>query len=248
MRDNYAGDIGDFANNGLLRVLCGTPEQPVPGMRLGVIWYRHLEADDYGHLRGYLGHTDYNHQTFRACDENLYDQVGALVSRKEAMGEQLLVTDIADLPIFPPGTLHYPDPLPVPPTLQNRREWFAEAVRRTADANLIFLNPNTGMRWDEGWRLDYAYRRELRALFVAGKALVIYQHQQRVEGWVERNTRGLATVTLNLGHVRVCTWGRESARAYFIVAPTERQIERVDERLAVLRNSPWVAKENFSVN
>ncbi len=37
MRDCYVGDIGDFANNGLLRVLCGTPAESVPDMKLGII-------------------------------------------------------------------------------------------------------------------------------------------------------------------------------------------------------------------
>jgi hypothetical protein len=248
MRDNYAGDIGDFANNGLLRALCGTPEEPVPGMKLGIIWYRHLDEDDYGRLRRYLQQSEYNDRTFRACDDKLYDHIQALACRKEAMGERLLVTDIADLPIFPPRTQHYPDPLPDPPTVQNRRKWFAEAMRRTADSDLIFLNPDTGMKWDGGRRLQYAYFRELEALFNTGKALVIYQHQQRRTGWVAENTRRLAGVTLNTGHLRVCTWGRESARAYFIVARTEQQIERIDERLAVLRDSPWVATGNFSVD
>ena len=84
MRDNYAGDIGDFANNGLLRVLCGTPEEPEPGMKLGIIWYRHLDSDNYGHLRKYLQKSKYNDRTFKACDENLYDQIQALAGRKAA--------------------------------------------------------------------------------------------------------------------------------------------------------------------
>ena len=247
MRDNYAGDIGDFANNGLLRVLCGTPEEPEPGMKLGIIWYRHLDSDNYGHLRKYLQKSKYNDRTFKACDENLYDQIQALAGRKAARKEKLLVTDIMNLPIFPPRTQHYPDPLPDPPTIQNRREWFAEAMRRTADSDLIFLNPDTGMKWDEGWQLQYAYRRELRELFNTEKALVIYQHQQRSKGWVAENTRKLASVMANIGHLRVCTWRRESVRTYFIVAH-KQQIERIDERLAALRDRPWIATGNFSVD
>ena len=241
------GDIGDFANNGLLRVLCGTPEEPVRHMRLGIIWYRHLEQDDYGRLRRYLQQSEYNDQTFKACDESLYHEIRALVRRKEAQGERLRIPDIINLPIFPPGTQHYPDPLPDPPTSQNRREWFEQAMRQTADSDIIFLNPDTGMKWNDGRRLEYAYSRELRALFQRGKILVIYQHQQRSD-WVAENTRRLATVMLNAGHLRVCRWRRESVRGYFIVARTEQQIQRIDERLTVLRNSPWAVTGNFSVD
>ena len=42
MRDSYVGDIGDFANNGLLRHLCGMTGPPMADekpLRLGVAWY-----------------------------------------------------------------------------------------------------------------------------------------------------------------------------------------------------------------
>ena len=64
MRDCYVGDIGDFANNGLLRVLCGTPSEPVPDMRLGIIWYRNQGEDQYGNAIGYLNPSGHNRRTF----------------------------------------------------------------------------------------------------------------------------------------------------------------------------------------
>ena len=157
MRDNYVGDIGDFANNGLLRVLCGTPEEPVPGMKLGIIWYRNQAEDHQGKRIGYLKPSESNDQTYRACDEELYTVLQRLVSQSMARNQRLRIRDIIGSPIFPCDTQHYPEPLPDPPTVRNRREWFDEAIRRTADSDLIFINPDTGIKWNQGWSLPYVY-------------------------------------------------------------------------------------------
>ena len=39
MQDRFVGDVGDFANHGILRALCGTPAKPVDGLKLGVVEY-----------------------------------------------------------------------------------------------------------------------------------------------------------------------------------------------------------------
>ena len=249
MNDYHVADIGDFASYGLVRALCGTPEQPVPCMRLGIIWYRTSIPVDYEPLRGYLEPSAQNDQTYRACDANLYCEIRRLVLRKEAIGERLCVPDILDLDIFPPDTLHYPDSMPDPPRLRDRRDWFAGAVRETAEADVIFLNPDIGMTWNDGWMNAYAYRREMRALFEADKVLVIYQHsqQQAFRDWIARNIRRLGTVRLREGDVRVCRWGRERARAYFIVTRNEHQTKRIDTLLADFQNTPWVTTGNFEV-
>ena len=66
MRDSYVGDIGDFANNGLLRHLCGMTGEPIPPdgqrLRLGVVWYINaIEAPiSNGQTIGYLVGTQGN--------------------------------------------------------------------------------------------------------------------------------------------------------------------------------------------
>lgn len=44
MQDRFVGDIGDFANHGILRALCGTPNKPVDGLNLGVVEYFNMPA------------------------------------------------------------------------------------------------------------------------------------------------------------------------------------------------------------
>ena len=56
MQDRYAGDIGDFGKYGLLRALCGEDGHG-PALRLGVLWYRVLEAEENNDGR----HTAYLH-------------------------------------------------------------------------------------------------------------------------------------------------------------------------------------------
>ena len=163
--------------------------------------------------------------------------------------QNLQIRDIIRSQIFRYDTQHYLDPLPDAASKKNRERWFEAAMRRTCESDIIFLNPDIGMRWDNGRLPEYAYRSELRALFMANKVLVIYQHsqQQANSDWIAGNTKRLDIVRLGEGAVRVCRWGREQVRAYFIVTRNQLQAARIDARLAVFENTPWVATGNFKV-
>ena len=245
MRDNYAGDIGDFANCGLLRVLCGQPGQPVRGIRLGIIWCRNQADDGLGNHIGYLKPSGSNDQTYAACDGGLYAPLQDLVGQNMINHQPLTVPDIRNLPIFPGGTLHYVEPLPNPPSLQNRQQWFCGALQCVADANVVFLNPDTGMAWNDEWSHQYVYSREVQALLEMDKVIVIYQHHQRTD-WVAENARQLLGLPLNVQYLRVLRWNTLSVRGYFIATRNENLLQTIDQRLLDLANSPWVANGHFT--
>ena len=217
-------------------------------MTLGILWYRNLNPDNYGQLKDYLEPSAYNNETFRSCDENLYDALQALVRQSKARNERLTIPDIINQPIFPPDTQHAQTPMPDRPDLQGRREWFNGALEDIADSNVVFLNPDTGMHWTEGiegTKTQWVYPKELQALWEMDKILVIYQHQQLFTDFVSDNTDWLRGAPLNVEHLRVYKWNPWSVRAYFIVARTENQIGWIDKRLGRLQNSRWVTKGNF---
>ena len=149
MRNNYVGDIGDFANNGLLRVLCGKPREAVPDMRLGIIWYLNRGEDRNGNAIGYLNPSNHNRNTFRECDQDLYDELRQLVGRHMLWNTDRQIEDIINNPnILHDDTQHYVDPIPKPHTSQNRKRWFNYAMDETADSDVIFLNPDNGIDWN----------------------------------------------------------------------------------------------------
>ena len=248
MRDNYVGDIGDFANNGLLRALCGKPEKPVPGMDLGIIWYRRLDPDEFGNERDYLVQSPANDRRFRRCDPDLYRALQALEHRRTALNQLLTVPDLISLPIFPLRTEHFDEPVPELPDGEDRQNWFHRAVNKIRDCDVIFLNPDTGMRWAEEATPAHVHSRELRALLEMDKILIIYQHQQPHTDFVWDHTFQLRRPPLNVEHLRVCRWRRRRVRAYFMVARNKNQIDRIDERLRVLTRRTWVTERNFSVD
>ena len=247
MRDCYVGDIGDFANHGLLRVLCGTPQNPVPDMRLGIIWYRNEGEDNHGNHIGYLNRSEHNCQTYRACDPDLYFELQMLVGRAMERNERRRIADSIGAPILPNGTLHHAAPVPRPPNIRSRRRWFHEAMAQTAECDVVFLNPDIGIDWNRQARLQYVHRWELEALLAQGKVLVIYQHQQRRDS-VANNARRLRSAPLAVQHLWACTWQPVSRRAYFIAATAEEQRARIQERMEILQNSSWVASRHFRVD
>lgn len=246
MRDCYVGDIGDFANNGLLRVLCGTPQEPVPDMRLGIIWYRNEGEDPrgYGNEIGYLNPSNCNRNTYRTCDCELYDALQRLVGERMARNQNRRIEDVINSPIIlRTDTQHYDRPLCRPAHINSRKRWFNEAVVRTAKSDVIFLNPDKGIEWDRNRKatLQYVHTWELEQLLETCRVLVIYQHQQQQNdaNWIENNARNLLGYTPVVQHLWVCTWNRVSRRAYFITAQTEEQRATLEECLATMQRIPW---------
>ena len=246
MQDRYVGDIGDFANNGLLRVLCGTPPEPVPDMRLGIIWYRNETEDQYGNEIKYLNPSNYNDQTYRECDPHLYSELQRLVGGSMERNDRRRIEDIIDRGIFPPRTQHYRRLIPRPATVASRRQWFGDAMAKTAESDVIFLNPDIGINWTGQARLQYVHPWELEELLepIREKIVVIYQHAQHAD-WVAENARLLRGSPLAVQYLWVCTWHSGPKRGYFIAARTENQRKRVEKRLEILRRSQWVERQHF---
>ena len=171
MRHHYVGDIGDFANNGLLRVICGTRLKPVPDMRLGIIWYLNEPQDKYGNEIGYLTPSDHNRQTYSECDPGLYLELQKLVGFSMEKNRLRRISDTINSFILPPNTQHYDKPLPVPASKPSRGRWFNEALAKTYESNVIFLNPDIGIDWDRKARLRYVHRWEIQKLLDKDKIL-----------------------------------------------------------------------------
>ena len=181
------------------------------------------------------------------CDPDLYSELQKLVGQNMERNKQRGIDDSINSPILPCETLHYELPIPRPANRASRRRWFNEAIARTTESDVIFLNPDNGIDWKGKAKLRYAHSWELEELLgkKTGKIVVIYQHAQRTD-WVANNARILICGPLAVQHLWVCTWHSVSKRGYFIAARTEKQREKIDERLKILKKSPWVERKHFS--
>ena len=245
MQDLYVGDLGDLANNALLRVLCGTPQDPVPGMRLGIIWYRNKSKGQYGNEIGYLNPSKYNHETYGECDPHLYSELQKLVGRSMERSEKRRIEDIINSPILRADTQHHETLLPRSGGRKYREAWLEQAVANTSQADVIFLNPDNGIAAKGVAKLQYIHPWELGRLLREAKILVIYQHGQRSD-WVTNTANLLRSAPVSAEHRWVVRWHRAPKRGYFIVAQTEEEKDKIDNRLKVLKKSLWVNRGHFS--
>ena len=138
MKNQYFGDIGDYGKYGLLRFLGER------GLSIAVNWY--LTPDDVsndGNIRGYL-----SKKKDRRYDPELYDALREMCAHEEK-----------DVRLFAKrGMIHganYHDdivePVPgsslsVPEKRAARERWHRKALKACAGAELVFMDPDNGLR------------------------------------------------------------------------------------------------------
>ena len=268
MQDRYVGDIGDFANNGLLRWLTGMTrkateeeqslsgvkvvEEPHPKkpLRLGVVWYlnepneRQRENRD-GQKVHYLCDSKIcgpENRVYMKCDPHLYDALKKIV---KAEGKRQ-ISVVQRRGILPSNTLYFPDLLP---SQANRASWHKSALKKVTKADIVFVNPDKGIasnRYETVGSKEHVYMKELESFAKNGKSLVIYHHPTR-----EKDKKADAQIKdfskylkkelkdTNLT-VRALWFRRIQARFYFIVLQPNHE-NLINARLDSLLgiNSPW---------
>ncbi len=256
MQDRYVGDVGDFGKYGLLRYLTGQIETPPSDSdpRLGIVWYLYPdEANGDGRFTGYLDDTPANHARFRACDPDLYDTMRRLVDT-----DSRNIAAVQTSGILPSNTLYYEPSLSFPRGMPRsgrkaaRASWFDAALDATADAGMIFVDPDNSVS-DPAHGISasidplrktgpkYVFIDDLRRFHERGQSLIIYHHLGRRGSAVEQTVRVAEALktSLNLPDPpRSLLYRRGSARAYFIVSqePHRPVLER---RVENLLSSPW---------
>ena len=192
MQDRYAGDVGDFGKFGLLRHLCGvTAQNKHPRLKPGVIWYRVADETHNGDGRhiSYLKKSaksvknmsveDDNDPRFRECDAHLYDALKKMVFRDQDRSIEAL--ERADLL---PGSVYWSKEIAAP-----RSNWFDGALRKTANCDLVFVDPDNGLAWTEG-SPKHVSLDEIRLLIkrTPRPSVVIYHHLDHLLGTAEEKT------------------------------------------------------------
>lgn len=256
MQDRYAGDERDYFKIGLLCVLAG---QDLP---LGVIWY----LNPYPEPNQDGGRTEYSSK--RVCDPKLYNALQRVLRGNRCV-EALEHADI-----FPRGTIFYRKPLPlkeIPPwqideRVKARDAWLVGASGRTANAALLFLDPDNGiapetakahdrftcglnfLNTDNGTfpetakknrrkSVKYAFLDEVEKLWCDGKhSLVIYQQAPHKAGWLDYKLAALAAVCKK-AEVWVIMPGRKDLA--FLVVAAKNHRKRLLDRTKAFVNSPW---------
>lgn len=218
MKDQYAGDFGDFVKLSLLRRLSAD-------RRLAVSWYR--TPDDSTRQDG--RHIDYleprNAAKWRHLDPFVYDHLQSMVAGKaRSINEIQRVLEVSGNTFF--------DVL-----LENkssRAPWFALLSRSLGTGgDLLFLDPDNGIASPgfSGSTASVTYD-EIEYLRQNGRTIVVYHHHTRAKGG---HLEELKRIASNLAPdytyravcaVRAASW---SPRSFFIVAPDKQVWERAEK-------------------
>ena len=234
MKNQYFGDIGDYGKYGLLRCLA---EQ---GLSIAVNWY--LTPDDAsndGSIRGYL-----SKEKDRRYDPELFDVLREMCDRKEQ-----------DVRLFAkrgmiPGAIYHdsfvePEPgssLSVPEKRAARECWHRKALEVCAGAELVFMDPDNGLRLGcPSARKDapkFVYASEVCDYYDRDQDVVYYCHKgRRTDAQWERAKRIMLECRPEATLMGV-TYHRGTQRSYIFMVHPKRE-ENYQKLLKGFLQSAW---------
>ena len=254
MKHEYVGDIGDFANNGLLRFLCGiTGPKACNPLRLGLVWY--LNANEpvgpAGNRIEYLNYSDYNNKMYRNCDPDLYQAEQEIVAQSMLNQQERNIGQIMEFGILPCNTPQFPHHVANQSRIL-RDQWLQDALAHVGhNTDILFLNPDNGIDPEGQHRLKYIHLWEIGEFFERDKSLVIYHHLGQGPGEHRARTNEIRQQlidALDPAGLWVVRWKRVSTRAYFVVARTQGHYSRIRKRFRKFEQSPWMTKGHFTID
>ena len=232
MQNRYVGDIGDFANNGLLRWLTGMTDPEMPEekrLKLGVVSYLYHDTGKAGEITCYPRLREYDHVLY----DTLYDL---------GHGGTRSVCAFNKSGMLPENTNHYDK---CRCDFANRKDWLKCALSAVEGSQLVFLNPDNGILKGDIPDPDspkHAYLEEIRSFVGQEHSLVIYQHPTRHHGKAKEQIRHFSTYLneeLKLT-VRAFWFHKKIARFYFVVVH-QNHTDVIAKRLESFHSSPWCA-------
>ncbi len=232
MQDRYVGDIGDYAKYSLLRALSR-------GCKLGVSWYLHPNEDsgDGGHV-GYLLRPDKWREpdpvTFyilRKIVGDAFDEIHKQQVRSVAAIEQsglLGTSTVFWRDVTVPAGCKGGEAL-----ARHREEWLKKSVQRLRDCEIVFVDPDNGLREREQFRPGQCKsgksicEEEALCLAEGGRPVVVYHHNTMFPGGHNAEVRHWQS-RLGSG-TRAVRWRPVSPRTFFILNCTRKLRRRAKE-------------------
>ena len=129
MKNQYAGDVGDYTKLGVLRGL------EKAGFSIGLNWY--LTPDEPEHSKTF---TDGKHTKFLECDCDTPDKNLHCVLKKIGLSKNRSVARLERANLFE-NTLFWNKML----ESKSRDKWHLKALKKLSKQDVIFLDPDNGL-------------------------------------------------------------------------------------------------------
>ncbi len=260
MKAQYVGDVGDFGKLLLLKHLAGL------GFKIGVNWV--LTENDEG--------TDGRHRDYpwygirHEVNNPLYPKMRKRDDRRNCLAcctDEQVLKEIAPHAAKPVGgrKIQHLEQT-IMQTLPSKASFFREiyrdgddrkaknnsALRELADADLVFFDPDNGIKFQGAQHMNspkHIYIDELLAFWENHKSLLVYHHWGRPVGG---NLQIIEEIHSELksqfsgSTVHECTFRRGSTRTYFLMLQHEHRVHMpVDdmESAHVIRPLTFAMKE-----
>lgn len=216
MRDQFVGDIGDYAKYSLFNVLA-------QGRNAGIAWYRTPDQPiTHGNHDSYL-----NDPNWARYDRKVFDCLRELRATGRRSITAVEQAGILNTQTFSARKLDF-DNGPVAGRPAWRAAWFQGTLSDLSDCDFVFADPDNGLYPDE--RFSPARKGNLRHIplaeakrLTAGRSAMIYHHHGRVSkvGEIEkwRTALGPETIALYFG-----AWG---SRSFFVANPDQQMRDAV---------------------
>ena len=219
MKNQYFGDIGDYGKYGLLRYLASR------GLSIAINWYLtpNDESND-GNIRGYL-----SKEKDRRYDPELYDVLREMCARHEKAVGRFAARGMI------PGAIYFDNVVEPKPgsllSVTEKREargcWHRNALEACAGAELVFMDPDNGLRPGcPSARKDaakFVYASEVCDYYDRGQDVVYYCHKgRRTEAKWERAKRVMLEYRPDAALMGV-TYHRGTQRSYIFMVHPQRK-------------------------
>ncbi len=251
MQNRYVGDVGDFFKIGVLRSISGPVSDP-EHLKVGLVWY--LVPDESGNSDGkhvsYLNADSARGRELRSLDPELYDRLARIVQRRPQT-----IVDVERSGVLPPDAetfsqvLDFSDLSPRSQLLriERRTAWLEGALAATASSDVVFLDPDNGVRSTthrvRSYRskaIKYAYFDEMAQFLERGQSVIAYHHADRSAALNVQAEQRMAQLRQQLGVSPLCALCmRQGTSRFFFVIPGSHDANILSKRLSSLTSSPW---------
>lgn len=179
MKNQYAGDIGDYTKLGILRKL------ETAGFSIGLNWY--LTPDEPEHSKSFNDgkHTEFWDWECKMPDSELHNVL------KEFKKQKRCVAKLEQANLFK-NALFWDQIL----ESKNREPWHFEALKYLGSQDIIFLDPDNGLEVKSTKPKSkngnkYTTYQEVADYYKKGSSVIVYNHRDRKshDEYIKRFTR-----------------------------------------------------------
>ncbi|VVB87071.1 Uncharacterised protein [uncultured archaeon] len=224
MQDKYAGDIGDFGKYILLNKIY---EKSDGKIKLGINWFYVKDDRTNGYLKD---------ERYKKC----FQDFQKLDDLKKIVSDGRSIKRIEETGILPKTTIFYSEPIP---SSSKRECWFENSLKILENADIIFLDPDNGIRTNKVERkpkaaAKYVFIDEIEKYYEFGKSLIIYNHFDRKPKEYNKKINEIKNNINQEIEIKVLRFKKVSVRDFIFLIQKPHQ-NLLDRTINNLLNKPY---------